>query len=346
MTLLFMDGFDDGLTEEKWDSFFNFGLGTGTRLTVNGRNGGGLLLDGGNISGGSESAVKNLGAGAHNTIIVGFAVYLNNLGGGEVYSLPRFVASDGTDQVNIGIVPGGSFVVRRGAHNGTVLGSGGSISATEFHYLEVKVFVHDTTGSVEIRVDGVTQLSLTNVDTKASSTDDAIGVLEFRVTDDDNTIIDDLYICNGAGSVNNDFLGDCVVETLLPTGNGAHSDFVGSDADSTDNYLLVDEATPDLADYVESSTAAEQESYAFADLSAGVTAVHGVQMAAYVSKPVAGTAALKALTRQGGVDYASAALATPSAAGIARHLWELNPADSAAWEKADVDGAEFGVEIA
>ena len=26
-------------------------------------------------------------------------------------------------------------------------------------------------------------------------------------------------------------------------------------------------------------------------------------------------------------------------------LWELNPEDSAAWEVADVDGAEFGVKI-
>ena len=55
---------------------------------------------------------------------------------------------------------------------------------------------------------------------------------------------DDLYICDGTtvpGEPVNDFLGDVRVDTLYPNGNGNSSQWVGQDANSTDNYLNVDD---------------------------------------------------------------------------------------------------------
>lgn len=333
MTLLFMDGFDDGLTAQKWEY-----LRPETALNPAGRNGNAYDLKY-NTGSFVFSGQKNFAA--NGVIIIGFAAYFTGSSILEVIFLPD---SAGSRQLTFNRASNG-WEVRRGNSIGAVVASGGSVPTNEWHYIEIKVVIHDTTGSVEIRKDGVTDLLATGIDTKNTSITD-VASIGFYGSSSSYLRIDDMYICDDNGTVNNDFLGDCVVETLLPTGAGANNGFLGSDADSVDNHLLVDEATPDLVDYVESSVAGTKDSYAFADLSAGVTAVHGVQLAAYVSKPVAGAAQLRALTRQGGTDHASAALVTPSSAGIAKHLWELNPADSATWEKADVDGAEFGVEVA
>ena len=56
---------------------------------------------------------------------------------------------------------------------------------------------------------------------------------------------------------------------VKPDGNGNYSQWVGSDADSTDNYLLVDEVPTAEADYVESATADEYDSYTMTTFTLG-----------------------------------------------------------------------------
>ena len=72
---------------------------------------------------------------------------------------------------------------------------------------------------------------------------------------------DDVYICDTTGSVNNNFLGELTVEHLRPASDDT-AQFLGSDANSTDNWALVDEAgTYNGADYVASSTVGQRDLY-------------------------------------------------------------------------------------
>jgi hypothetical protein len=76
--------------------------------------------------------------------------------------------------------------------------------------------------------------------------------------------IDDLYVCDGSGSVNNDFLGECRVLTLLPSdGNGSNNDFDTSAGGSpADHGAMVNDTTPnDDTDYVSSSTVDHVDSW-------------------------------------------------------------------------------------
>ena len=82
------------------------------------------------------------------------------------------------------------------------------------------------------------------------------------------TIFDDVYLMAGTGD---EFLGDCTVATLLPTGNGFVNQFVGSDGNSTDNYLLVDEQPPSSTDYVGSATTGQQDLYTLTNLTGSGT---------------------------------------------------------------------------
>ncbi|HUR18887.1 MAG TPA: hypothetical protein VMZ51_08140 [Acidimicrobiales bacterium] len=91
--------------------------------------------------------------------------------------------------------------------------------------------------------------------------------------------MDDFYCCNGAGSTNNDFLGDTTVHKLLPNADGDTNLWVGSDGNSTSNYLLVDENSPSASDYVESGTLTATDLYNFENLPGGVSGrtVFGVE---------------------------------------------------------------------
>ena len=65
--------------------------------------------------------------------------------------------------------------IAAGAGYSTILGqtTDPALSTDNWHYIEVKVVVHDTAGSYEIRVDGVTVLSDTDVDTRGGDDDGA-----------------------------------------------------------------------------------------------------------------------------------------------------------------------------
>ena len=161
------------------------------------------------------------------------------------------------------------------------------------------------------------------------------------------TYIDDLYICDLTGAQCNDFLGPVACELLLPDGNGNQNDFTGSDADSTNNYLHVDEDEQDgNTSYVESSTVGHIDLYSFANMANTPTTIYAVIAEIYANKDDASAKTGKIMARVNGSNYEGADL-TPVEADYDyfQEIWELNPDDAAAWEEADVNAAEFGVKV-
>ena len=78
--------------------------------------------------------------------------------------------------------------------------------------------LHDSLGFVKINVDGVEVLNVSGLDTKNAGTGTTYDTVQFGMGLSGTTLFDDLYLMAGAGD---SFLGDCIVTTLLPNGNGA-----------------------------------------------------------------------------------------------------------------------------
>ncbi len=225
-----------------------------------------------------------------------------------------------------------------------------AIIQDRWHYIEVKWNCVNSIGADTfiVRLDGEEMINLpatTDCQYQASS-----GVTRIYIQGVNHAIFnwfDDLYLLDLTGAApNNDFLGDIQITALNPNGNGATNDFTGSDADSTDNYLHVDEAVPDWdTSYVESSTVSHVDLYTYEDLS-GTPTIYAVQAVAVVKKDDASAKTSKLLTRVNGTNYEGSAFApTNGAYGYFTEIWALNPDDSATWVKADVDGAEFGIKV-
>ncbi|MGI0150005.1 MAG: hypothetical protein ACREDF_10815, partial [Thermoplasmata archaeon] len=216
-----------------------------------------------------------------------------------------------------------------------------------FHYIEFKVTISDASGVAVLKINGVTELTGSGLDTQNTTNASADRVLlglngsALNV----NTDYDDLYVCDGSGTVNNDFLGDIRCEYIPPNGNGNSSQFVGSDGNSVDNYLLVDEATPnDDTDYVESGTITEKDTYAQGNLTPTSGTVYGVQMLPYARKTDAGVRSIASIARLAAAEDLSVDKILSTSYSYFPDIRETKPGGGA-WTVTDVNNAEFGCKI-
>lgn len=255
----------------------------------------------------------------------------------------------GTQQCELRINPDFTLSVTR---NGTVLGTSVSALGTNsFNYIEFKVTIDDSSGAYDVHVNGASVLSASNVDTKNTANASAnivrVGTSGITLAASSTVAVDDLYICDGTGSVNNDFLGDVRVDCYLPNGNGNSSQLTGSDGNSTDNYQLVDETSQNGdSDYVQSSTVSNKDTYTFADMSHTPTSIFGTQLNMIAKKDDSGTRAICAVCRSGGTDYDGDTQVLSTSYVDYRQIREVDPDTSSAWTRTDLNSAEFGVKVA
>ena len=226
---------------------------------------------------------------------------------------------------------------------GPVWAANNSLTSNSWHYVEFSMYVHDSAGSYEVKVDGTTVLSDTGIDTKYSSNfiDDCF----FGETVDD-VYIDDLWFQSGTSALT--LKGDIEVVTLLPNGNGNSSDLLGSDSNKTDNYLLVDNNAaipPSTAEYVGGATAGDHDTYTMEDLT-GTPTVLAVQTSLYAAMDDTGPKQVRHVIRSGGTDYTGSDFALQNSAYVPlREMNLVDPDTATAWTYSGVNSMEFGPEV-
>lgn len=346
MALLFLDSFDHYSTSQfarKWTEV----TGGVSINTTNGRRGTGSARIGNSTT---QSLRKSLGTNAA-TIIVGFGVKL----AGSISSAGYLFGfgDTGADQMTLFVNADATLSIRRATTNVATSVATLNLSGV-YQYIEIKI-VHGAAGSYELRLDGVNILSASGVDTTNTANNYANQILLFNRVGSPLTgfaigtsiDVDDLYVCDGTGSSNNDFLGDVRVDCFLPSGNGNSSQFIGNDSNSTDNYLLVDE-TPanDDTDYVQSTNVSDKDTYAFPNMSHTPASIYGLQINMQASKTDSGLRTLQSVIRSDGVDTDGTAKALSSGYVNLMQISEVDPDTSAAWTQSGFDAAEFGVKVA
>jgi hypothetical protein len=146
-----------------------------------------------------------------------------------------------------------------------------TIVANTWYYYEVKVFCHPTSGSVEVRIDGNTVVSLTGINTKAGTDSFHNNVLiSLQYCN-----IDNYYICDGSGDTLNNFLGPCRVIGLFPNEDSTPLDWAPSTG--TSHYTLIDEQYITSSDYLLSSTQGAVDYYKYPQI-VGDATVLGFQI--------------------------------------------------------------------
>lgn len=190
----------------------------------------------------TNSSPITLTVSAHATYIVGHWIRVNTFSGSD--AIIRF--RDGsTTQVDVAILTDGQIRFRLGSTFATIATSSvGTIIEDTWHYVEAKVLVHASAGTVEIKVDGVTVASATGVDTQQSGTAQVTNIQLEALGGSPSLDRQHIYICDGSGSAPyNTFLGFIRIVTDLPDTDGTAT--LWTPSTGSDNYAMIDEATPD-----------------------------------------------------------------------------------------------------
>jgi len=272
-----------------------------------------------------------------NRIVLGYRHY-HYMGSGRLYLM-----SGTTVQLTLEWDTDGSMTLYRGTESGTELASAAAGTLPSdgwaWNYVEIDATIDDSTGAVEVCVNGSTvdDLTVTSEDTQPDTT---TGVDRFQLNCTASQCnFTDFYV--DTDTLN----GDCAVYTLRPSAAGASTDFVPSAGDNYEN--ADDDSSDDDGSYNSSTDQGDKDTFAFEDLPAlGIAStILAVAENVTLRKDDASTRQLKPVIRIGSTDYPHATAAEAiSSYAMHQRIWTVNPDDAAAFEDADVNNAEFGYE--
>lgn len=334
MALLIIDGGAEyySTMSQRWDG------GTATRDTSNQRTGAACIAN-------PSALTKAISSGQFPTFILGYALKFNRATNVDMATFKSDNAA--TTHLTFRALTTGAIEVYRGTSGGTLLGTtaAGVIPNGTYAFIEIKATLHDTTGAVDIRVNGSSVLSLSSVDTKNAGTKTIFD--SFTLTGagggGQTLYFDDIYLCNTSGSANNDFIGDSKVYALRPIGAGTTTQLTPN---TGQNWAAVDDATPDsLTTYVFSSTDNQYDTYSIEDLSTSSGFVAGIQVSMFANKSETGAKSVTSVYRHGSTDYPDSDLALGTDFAYMRWLREINPATGTAYTPAEINAMESGPKV-
>lgn len=230
MSLLLIEGFDHYASADLPRKGWQVGSSYYCQIAPTaGRRGGGAFCVA------SSYDIKKTFGGTATTVIAGVAATLMNADQIQIFDFMESAIS------HVSIYWSSADGKFRAYRNGvsTFLGQStvAFTASSAYRYIEAKVYIHGTAGTVEIRVDGATVLSLTGQNTKNGGSGYCDTLRLAMYSGNTTTYFDDLYLCDAAGAApHNDFLGDCRVDTLLPSGAGTYGDLVASADDTPHRY--------------------------------------------------------------------------------------------------------------
>jgi hypothetical protein len=338
MSLLFMDSFDHyaiGDLTKKWNSV---GSLAAYRIDVtSGRRGSGAVN--GNYGQYRWGCTRYVTTNEDRFF---YGVAWNS---GTSHSLFLRVGGAGGSQVELLVNADLGISVYRGTESDVLLGktADGLLSTGVWYFIEWSVLLHGSIGTVVVRVNNAIVLSLTNQNTLSSATTPVITNFHMSLGwSAVEALADDLYFCDDAGAVNNDFLGDVRVDAHFPvTPDGANHAWTPSTG--SDNFAMVDEVTPNITDYNATSTLNAVDTFHHEDFKNAGGTILGVQLNLYHSKSDAGACLIAPVVLSDATTSVGADIA-PSAESWAygREIREVDPDGTVAWTEGQFNAAEFG----
>ena len=211
-----------------------------------------------------------------------------------------------------------------------------------WYYIEVKVYCHASAGTVDVHVNGVSKLSLTAQNTK-QGTDAFYNQVYIGPPRNTTTALDDVYILDGNGAVNNDFLGTRKVIGLFPASDASVA--WTTSAGST-HYNLVNE-NPEDGDtsYVQSLTSGQADLFGYSGLPP-VNTIAGIQINTACKETAAGSHSIITPVKSGSTESDDTAQPVGIQSYIdRRRIVETDPATGVAWTRTGLNAAQIGIKV-
>jgi len=354
MALLWIDGFDHYSAPADAESVGRLNMldGAWAAAAVGGpsetysRTGGQSL----HIPSFSQTSADNyrriFGSGL-STVGFGFAIYMPTLASLIVGRAELFALTDSGNlkQLTFNLLATGAIEVRQGGATGTLLGTtpDGTLVATAWQHVEVKAVISPTVGAVEIRVNGVTVISLSGVNTGPATANNLTFMRNASAFFQEfDVYLDDIYAWDITGTYNNDFVGDKRVLSLMPTDDTAVADWAITGAAS--GYAAISEIPPDDdVSYIDTQIVGQQSAFQVADLVGLYGAISAVMTTPLSRKTVAGTCNLQVSLLSGAAEAPGADRPITENYTYYTDMFEQDPNTAAPWTQAAINAMQMRI---
>lgn len=361
--ILWADGFDHYGTDRTKMDQYGFVGADWAPSTANPRTGTHSMhsTGGGTAAGISSSAVFRRPFPTPKTEIkIGYGFWINRYPssetgdlGADAVVMASFLVADGRGNVTLTMGTDGSIAAwdywawDQGLffHYGNLLARSnpGVVHTAAWNHFECEYVVHSSNGSIEVRIDGVTVLSLAGFNGDYFN---GGAVRQFLLSVGGlNSVsqfdIDDL-ICSDNVGQNADFLGDMQVFTDFPNADGATQDWAPSTGAVA--YAVVDDAAPnENTDYAEADFAGDVMGLKFPALPSNLTEIAAVGFFHRTLKTGPGGSTIKQTVLSNGdsVDGNTIPVTTVYAGYL--DIFETDPDTGAPWLRNAVAAAELDV---
>lgn len=228
---------------------------------------------------------------------------------------------------------------------GTAVVDDGTVTEN-WHLLEVH-FVVGASGRVDAKHNN--QLVLDNWNGALSASGEKLSEISFVQREGRASFhIDDIGLNDATGSENNSWLGNTITMVLLPNANGDLSEWVGSDGDSVDNYLLIDESgDANESDYVLTGTDGKKDLYHVQPLESILegNTIRNVFITSDMKKTNTSEAArVRFILKMNSENIVGDAEVVESTKTIYSNVLEKNPETNNDWSLSDIANLQIGIE--
>lgn len=311
---------------------------------------------------GSRVFLHALRSGAQETVGASISWLVTEMPNTGAVELLSFRNANAAAQLTITQSATGQIAVVRGyARNGSgaypsgvelAITPGPVLYAGSYNHLEARVRCHDADGSVEVRVDGVTVLSVSGVDTQNISSPGGIASVGFGPSNVSSPsqfavplmYVDDFYVWDSTGDSNNDFVGIRGVHTLLPDGDSLPQDW---ESTGLNGWSVIAKTAPNDASYIyEDDGAASppaESRFTIASLPDGVGAISAIMTSVRQLKTDSGPANTQVSLVSDGEYAEGVDRPITTASTYWSDVFEVDPSTGAPWTKEAVDLAELSI---
>ncbi len=222
----------------------------------------------------------------------------------------------------------------------------GAVVASAWTHFEFKVKTHPTDGAVEIRINGVTKLSLVGVNTGTTAPAQISLGARFggggSALADHLAWIDDIYCWDDGGSLNNDFIGDKRVGLLMPADDTAIADW--SLVGALTGAAAISEVPQDGdASYITTTAVDDKSEFSLDDITGDIGAIAAVMTHSLQKKSVAGICNTQIGLASGAALAVGEDRPLTEAYTYYADVFEEDPSTSLPWTKAGINAAKVNV---
>ena len=379
MSIVAIDGFDHysattdlgyRVGKLKWSYYANNAIYDPNVGFTTGRGGYGSCLQLPGYRGGALVGTLNAN---YNEIIIGFAVKIDTTIGSISYAVynssyfNRFNVvfrdwstgvTNGAAQCIVSFFPKSGVIQVYKGDGVTLLASSlnDAFNSQVWQFIEIKVVIDNSTGSVSVNVQNQSVVSAVNIDTQVTPNAYLNGVdinTDVGITGSPGSLfgffcinVDDFYLCDttvGPGIYPcDDFLGDHRVATLYPTANGA----ISWTPLSGTNWQEVSETHFDGdATYNYSSTVGQEDLFSVNPLVGTVNTVLAVQITGAYRKTDSSPRYIAQHISSGGTDGAATPQQLAMSYSYLSDIFVLDPNTGANWTTAAVNSMNIGYSL-